>query len=483
MGSQQPLSVIEEDERQGGNDEYFKPAFLRQRRRSSGGDTFLSTGTIEERDIDERGSVAAASLRSASSGEDRVSVAIIKSSSRDSTHPTVNIGRIIHQQVDSGSDDEREGSLVSVNLSEEISCSHHVASPTSQTLEGAWEEEDIGQLEQRSHYFDPTALVNSSAVSGSRVINRRRAVVPALDLESLRRNLFPDEDDGDDHENDRGIESVAPGEVDGDSGTNAVIQESTIHRDTNSGSSTSTGGVTYRASQPVDLGSSAHLYGASDLTSAVVEEVEVEAEEASAMSVGIQTDKAEAGGTVLAALASSAAHEGAIISEKPKGRVEFLMEDDRDQSQCRGDGRQTDVQGEGGGEGEGRDDGKSDETFEEDNYDTLSSPFTRADCGCGSACSWCDFDQCCPCLKWYHKTSIARFSRNLFLLTWRAFVPLYRNKTALIIRTLTALLYAVILALIYQHTGYDQKSIQGRIGILFFITVNQVSTVSAITLQ
>jgi hypothetical protein len=74
----------------------------------------------------------------------------------------------------------------------------------------------------------------------------------------------------------------------------------------------------------------------------------------------------------------------------------------------------------------------------------------------------------------WQRAPAAKFFRDLVLLTWRSFVPTYRHVTAFIIRTVTIMIYAVVLSLVYQNTGYTQDAIQGRIGILFFIVINQV---------
>mmetsp|Transcript_15892 Transcript_15892/g.26735 ORF Transcript_15892/g.26735 Transcript_15892/m.26735 type:complete len:320 (+) Transcript_15892:155-1114(+) len=58
-------------------------------------------------------------------------------------------------------------------------------------------------------------------------------------------------------------------------------------------------------------------------------------------------------------------------------------------------------------------------------------------------------------------------------LTWRAVAEIYRNFGALTIRCGTVLFFAVLLSLIYQNLGNSQQSIQDRIGLLYFLLINQ----------
>lgn len=59
------------------------------------------------------------------------------------------------------------------------------------------------------------------------------------------------------------------------------------------------------------------------------------------------------------------------------------------------------------------------------------------------------------------------------VLTDRAFKDLFRNYTALIVRCCTTLFFAVLVSLIYRNLGHDQRSIQNRAGLLYFVLVNQ----------
>ncbi|ETO15080.1 ABC transporter [Reticulomyxa filosa] len=70
----------------------------------------------------------------------------------------------------------------------------------------------------------------------------------------------------------------------------------------------------------------------------------------------------------------------------------------------------------------------------------------------------------------------------------RGFRQVFRNKFALTIRLFFSLLFSLILSAVYSNTGYGQKSIQDRTGILFFVVVNQsfqalISTVNAFTVE
>ena len=59
-------------------------------------------------------------------------------------------------------------------------------------------------------------------------------------------------------------------------------------------------------------------------------------------------------------------------------------------------------------------------------------------------------------------------------LSWRASVEILRNYGSIAIKTATSLFFAVILSLVYHGIGFSQRNIQDRIGVLYFILVNQV---------
>lgn len=63
---------------------------------------------------------------------------------------------------------------------------------------------------------------------------------------------------------------------------------------------------------------------------------------------------------------------------------------------------------------------------------------------------------------------------SFYLLSWRANAEIYRNYGALIIRVATGLFFAVLLSLVYHDLAFSQRNIQDRIGILYFLMVNQV---------
>lgn len=70
--------------------------------------------------------------------------------------------------------------------------------------------------------------------------------------------------------------------------------------------------------------------------------------------------------------------------------------------------------------------------------------------------------------------NVIRHFIDFKILTWRSFVQLFRNHFGVGVRVITLVFFAAILSLIYQRIGYNQKNIQDRIGIIFFVTSNQV---------
>ena len=75
--------------------------------------------------------------------------------------------------------------------------------------------------------------------------------------------------------------------------------------------------------------------------------------------------------------------------------------------------------------------------------------------------------------SWSLRNSVASWYRCLRLLTWRSYTEATRNFGALAVRASTQIFVVVILSLVYQRLPHNQRSIQDRIGILFFITINQ----------
>jgi hypothetical protein len=69
--------------------------------------------------------------------------------------------------------------------------------------------------------------------------------------------------------------------------------------------------------------------------------------------------------------------------------------------------------------------------------------------------------------------SFAKTLRNFLLLCWRSWSEQTRNKTALIVKFATAVIFGLLIGGIYSNIGYSQESIQNRFGVLFFMLVNQ----------
>jgi ABC-type multidrug transport system ATPase subunit len=69
-----------------------------------------------------------------------------------------------------------------------------------------------------------------------------------------------------------------------------------------------------------------------------------------------------------------------------------------------------------------------------------------------------------PCSSWCSdfQVLISRSSCNI-----------YRNYGGLIVRGVTSIFFAVLVSLIYRNLGNDQKSIQNRAGLLYFVLINQ----------
>lgn len=66
------------------------------------------------------------------------------------------------------------------------------------------------------------------------------------------------------------------------------------------------------------------------------------------------------------------------------------------------------------------------------------------------------------------------WGRSFQLLLWRTMVDSSRNFGSNLIRFGTMLLVTVLLSLVFQHLSRTQNGIQDRVGLLFFITINQV---------
>ncbi len=75
----------------------------------------------------------------------------------------------------------------------------------------------------------------------------------------------------------------------------------------------------------------------------------------------------------------------------------------------------------------------------------------------------------------YEQTkSILNWFQDYGVLEWRCFVNIYRNYVNIVVRGMTTIFFAVLLALIYRDLGYTQRDIQNRTGLLYFILINQV---------
>eukprot|EP01039_Chlorochromonas_danica_P007161 gene7161-7918_t len=75
----------------------------------------------------------------------------------------------------------------------------------------------------------------------------------------------------------------------------------------------------------------------------------------------------------------------------------------------------------------------------------------------------------------YSKSSniLTSWFQDFSVLLWRANVNIYRNYGALIVRGATSLFFAVLISLIYRDLSYDQRGIQNRAGLLYFVLINQ----------
>ena len=65
--------------------------------------------------------------------------------------------------------------------------------------------------------------------------------------------------------------------------------------------------------------------------------------------------------------------------------------------------------------------------------------------------------------------SFARIRMNLGLLFWRTWAAQSRQWPVLVIKLCLTSFFGLIIGGIYSHVGYNQKSIQNRIGLLFIV--------------
>eukprot|EP01041_Mallomonas_annulata_P000999 gene999-1965_t len=70
--------------------------------------------------------------------------------------------------------------------------------------------------------------------------------------------------------------------------------------------------------------------------------------------------------------------------------------------------------------------------------------------------------------------SISRELRKFSLLCWRTWNEVSRNIFAFELKMFFSIFFALIIGGIYSSTGNNQKSIQNRIGLLYFVCINQV---------
>lgn len=77
--------------------------------------------------------------------------------------------------------------------------------------------------------------------------------------------------------------------------------------------------------------------------------------------------------------------------------------------------------------------------------------------------------------------SYTKLFRNFLLLCWRAFAEQSRDTTTLTIKLAFVMFFALIIGGIYSNIGYSQVSIQNRVGLMFFLTINNgFASVSAV---
>jgi ABC-type multidrug transport system ATPase subunit len=72
-----------------------------------------------------------------------------------------------------------------------------------------------------------------------------------------------------------------------------------------------------------------------------------------------------------------------------------------------------------------------------------------------------------------HSGYAASISAQFKHLFWRSFNNFYRDKFVLILRLIQTLIFSLLIGLIYLNIDDDQTSITDRVGVLFFILINQ----------
>ena len=74
------------------------------------------------------------------------------------------------------------------------------------------------------------------------------------------------------------------------------------------------------------------------------------------------------------------------------------------------------------------------------------------------------------------KTSLRRLCRNVVVLGWRSFTEQSRNIVEMRIKLVISIFFGLLLGGIYSNIGNSQKSIQNRVGLLFFVGINSSFT-------
>lgn len=80
-----------------------------------------------------------------------------------------------------------------------------------------------------------------------------------------------------------------------------------------------------------------------------------------------------------------------------------------------------------------------------------------------------------PCTRIYTRKQLncCNWFSDLVVLSWRSALSTYRDLPSVIIKSTTCIFFAVLIALLFQNLTYSQDSIQDRIGLLFFVAINQ----------
>jgi ABC-type multidrug transport system ATPase subunit len=74
--------------------------------------------------------------------------------------------------------------------------------------------------------------------------------------------------------------------------------------------------------------------------------------------------------------------------------------------------------------------------------------------------------------KKYSKYS-ANWFVQFFVILWRSTINIYRDSRLTIARLMQTVILAVLVGLIFLRLGYNQRAVQNRVGVLFFVVINQ----------